>query len=97
MKRALTLALAAWALSTAPVAAGERTVTLAVDNMTCPSCPYIVRKTLAAVAGVTAVEVSLDAGTATVTFDDAETDIDALTAATAGNGYPSRPAEAAGG
>ncbi len=40
------------------VLAAERTVTLAVDNMTCASCPYIVRQSLAAIPGVATVAVS---------------------------------------
>ena len=34
------------------VAAAERTVTLTVENMTCASCPLIVRKSLERIAGV---------------------------------------------
>ncbi|MBA1148866.1 mercury resistance system periplasmic binding protein MerP [Ectothiorhodospiraceae bacterium WFHF3C12] len=73
----------------APAFAAERTVTLDVENMTCASCPYIVEKSLTRVSGVTATAVSFDEKTATVTFDDAVTSIDALTRATAAAGYPS--------
>ncbi len=38
--------------------AAEQTVTLAVKNMTCASCPYIVKQSLAAVSGVSDVKVS---------------------------------------
>lgn len=76
----------------APAAfAGERTVTFVVDNMTCASCPYIVQSSMAAVAGVTKVAVSFDAKTATVTFDDAKTNPDAIAAASMNAGYPARP------
>jgi len=84
-------------MTAAPASAGERTVTLTVENMTCASCPYIVRQTLAAVPGVDQVDVSFEARTVTVTFDDARTDVAALTAATAANGYPSRLVETPGG
>jgi mercuric ion binding protein len=57
--------------------------------MTCASCPYIVKKTLAAVPGVSTVEVSLEAKAATVTFDDEKTTIAVLTRSTARAGYPS--------
>lgn len=77
--------------------AGERTVTLAVENMTCATCPYIVKQTLAAVSGVIDVEVSFEDRIAAVTFDDGQTNVAALTAATAANGYPSRLAENSGG
>ena len=74
--------------SSAAIAA-ERTVTLAVENMSCVTCPYIVRESLEAVIGVTAVEVSFEDKTAVVTFDDEQTDIAALTGATTNAGYPS--------
>jgi mercuric ion binding protein len=76
----------------APAAfAGERTITFAVDNMTCASCPYIVKTSMAAVPGVTDVAVSFEAKTATVTFDDAKTNPDAIAAASMNAGYPASP------
>jgi mercuric ion binding protein len=76
--------------------AAERTVTLAVENMTCVTCPYIVRESLEAVTGVSAVEVSFEDKTAIVTFDDEETDIAALTEATTNAGYPSEASDEPG-
>ena len=70
--------------------AAERTVTLAVDGMTCASCPYIVRTVLQEVSGVARAEVSYAEKMAVVTFDDATTTVAALTQATAGVGFPSR-------
>ncbi len=66
-------------------------VVLVVENMTCPSCPYIVERALTAVEGVVAAEVDFASRTARVVYDPAVTDIEDLTAATAGYGYPSRP------
>lgn len=71
--------------------AAERTVTFAVDNMTCASCPYIVKTTMAAVPGVTNVIVSFEAKTATVTFDDVKTNTDTIAAASMNAGYPAHP------
>lgn len=71
--------------------AGEQTATLKVEGMTCASCPYQVKKSLTSVEGVKAADVSLETKLATVTFDDAKTDMAALTAATAGAGFPSSP------
>lgn len=94
MKKFLAVApLAMTLLATASAMADEQTVRLSVDNMTCASCPYIVERTLAGVDGVTRVEVSYREKTAVVTFDDARTGVAALTAATAGAGYPSRATE----
>ena len=75
----------------APSFAAERTVTLAVQNMFCAACPHTVKASLQAVQGVSKVAVSLQDKTAVVTYDDAKTDVKALTAATTNAGYPSAP------
>jgi mercuric ion binding protein len=80
------------AITTASAAfAAERTVTFAVDNMTCASCPYIVKTSMAAIPGVSDVVVSFEAQTATVTFEDTKTNSDAIAAASANAGYPAHP------
>jgi mercuric ion binding protein len=71
--------------------AAEKTVTLAVENMTCTACPHIVKGSLAAVPGVSNVAISFEDKTATVTYDDAKAAIPALVRATTGAGYPSAP------
>jgi len=73
------------------VAATDRaTATLAVDNMYCASCPYIVRTALTRTPGVIAAEVSLRDRTAVVTYDRKATTVATLVAATTAAGYPSR-------
>ncbi len=67
----------------------EQTVALSV-GMGCPTCPYIVKKSLEDVAGVQAVKVLYREQEALVTFDDAKTTVAALTEATAAVGFPSR-------
>jgi len=79
------------ALSASSVFAAERTVTLAVQNMYCAACPHTVRASLQAVPGVKHVAVSLQEHVAVVTYDDAVTNLKALTAATTNAGYPSSP------
>ena len=76
----------------APAAwAGERTITFAVDNMTCASCPYIVKSSMEGVPGVAKVAVSFQAQTATVSFDDTKTNPDAIATASMNAGYPAHP------
>lgn len=84
--------LAATGPSTAAAQAATKTVTLAVENMSCPACPITVRKALQKVPGVSGVKVDLASKTATVTYDPARTNVDALTKATTDAGYPSTPA-----
>jgi mercuric ion binding protein len=92
MSRFLVPLLAAAVVASAVQAsAAERTVTLAVDNMTCELCPPIVKKSLARVPGVAKTDVSVERHTATVVFDDQKTTLAALVAATTNAGYPSRP------
>ncbi|MDI1346219.1 MAG: mercury resistance system periplasmic binding protein MerP [Pseudolabrys sp.] len=78
-------------LGTSTAFAGERTVTLAVQNMYCAACPYTVKSSLEAVPGVTKVAVSFKNKTAVVTYDDVKADLKALTLATTTAGYPSAP------
>jgi mercuric ion binding protein len=82
------LALVASVMTASTALAAERTVTFAIDNMTCASCPYIVKTSMAAVPGVEKVTVSFQAKTATVTFDDAKTNADTIAAASMNAGYP---------
>ena len=71
--------------------AAVKTVTLAVKNMYCASCPHTVKASLLAVPGVTTVIVSVADLTAQVTFDDSKADVQALVKATTNAGYPSEP------
>lgn len=66
-----------------------KTVTLDVQNMTCKFCPITIRKALKKVPGVTEASASLETKTATVTFDPAKTNVEALIKATTNAGYPS--------
>lgn len=92
MKRLLTIATLTVGLLSSPAAlAGEKTVTLAVQNMSCATCPYTVKASLLAVPGVAKVAVSFEQKTAIVEYDDAKTNIKALTSATTNAGYPSTP------
>jgi len=71
--------------------AADKIVTLAVKNMYCAACPHTVKSSLQSVPGVKAVSVSFESKTAVVTFDDAKTNVKALTTATTNAGYPSAP------
>jgi len=84
------LALLALAAAAAPLAAAPRTVTLAVDNMTCAACPITVKKAIARVDGVSKVDVSYERREAVVTFDDAKASVERIAKASADAGYPAR-------
>jgi mercuric ion binding protein len=88
MKKWLVLAVALSMLAS-PAWAAIKTVTLAVPGMTCPVCPITVKKALTRVDGVIKAEVNFDRRQAVVTYDDAKTNVETLTKATADAGYPS--------
>lgn len=88
---ALLLA-AALSLAAGPaLAAATKTVTLAVQNMTCAGCAIAVRTALRRVEGVSDAKVDPDGHTARVTFDPGKTNVETLTRATAAVGFPSTP------
>lgn len=82
-------AIALGLLAASPAHAAEKTITLAVKNMSCAACPPTVKASLEAVPGVVKVAVSYKEQTAIVTYDDTKTGVKALTAATTNAGYPS--------
>lgn len=70
-------------------AAESKVVTLDVPGMTCKFCPITIRKALNKVPGVIEAKSNFDTKTATVKYDPAKTNVEALTKATANAGYPS--------
>lgn len=88
-------ALAVLAAMVSPLWATPRTVTLSVPDMNCAACPITVKKALTRVPGVSQVDVNLDGREARVSFDDAKTQVEALTRATQQAGYPSTLVETA--
>lgn len=69
--------------------AAEQTIVLSVPGMNCSVCPITVKKSLQKVEGVKSVNVTYENKTATVSFDNEQTDISSLTNATRNVGYPS--------
>lgn len=73
--------------------AGERTVTLAVDNMTCALCPITVSKAIDAVDGVVKVTVDYAAKRAVVRYDDTAATWKRIAEASTNAGFPARKVE----
>ena len=69
----------------------EVTRSFAVENMTCPACPFTVKKAMARVEGVSSVTVDFAAKTATAVFDPTVTTAREIAAASANVGYPATP------
>ena len=85
-----SMSLAALIAAGLASAAPPQTATLAVENMTCGTCPIVVKKALERVAGVTSTSVDFDKKTATVTFDPDKVTSAKLTQATTEAGFPSK-------
>jgi len=85
------IAVIVGALAASAAFAAEKTITLAVQHMTCAGCPGTVKASLQRVPGVTNVVVSAEDKTAVVTYDDSKAGVDALVKATTNAGYPSAP------
>jgi periplasmic mercuric ion binding protein len=77
------------AMLSTPVLAANQTIILSVPDMSCATCPIIVKKSLTKVDGVIKAVVSLEKQSATVTFDNVRTNARILTEATSNAGYPS--------
>lgn len=82
------LALLPLLLSASVAVAAERTVTLAVENMTCALCPITVRTAIERVTGVKDVQVDFETSTAVVVFDDADATVQDIAEASRQAGYP---------
>jgi mercuric ion binding protein len=87
LRQFLLAALAALPLTA--FAAAPKTVTLDVQNMTCPTCPITIKTSLEKVAGVSAVKVYFEKKTAVVTYDPDKSQPAGLTSATTNAGFPS--------
>ena len=71
------------------VGAEPKTITLDVPSMYCSLCPITVSKALENIDGVSEVNASLESKSATVTFNDDKTNVQALISATTNAGFPS--------
>ena len=89
MKRLIGAGLISLMIGGGAAFAAEQTVKLDVQGMSCPSCPYQVESALKGVDGVISAKASLAEESAIVKYDDAKTDVAALTKATEDVGFPS--------
>ena len=67
--------------------AATHTATFAVEGMTCGSCSVTVRAAVNHLDGIASVEVDVDGGAATVTFDGSRVTAEQIAQAITGTGY----------
>ncbi len=64
--------------------------TFSVENMSCPTCPIVIKKALGHLDGVKKIEFSMESKSVTVTFDDSTVTTDELEQAITNSGFPAR-------
>jgi mercuric ion binding protein len=69
------------------IAVANKTVTLAIEGMTCTGCENTVQESVTKIAGVTGIKASHLDSTAVVSFDSTQTTIAAIGAAVTEAGY----------
>lgn len=65
-----------------------KTITFAIEKMTCAMCPITVRKAMEKVDGVLSVTTDYESRTAKVIFDPAKAKMDMIAKASTDAGYP---------
>lgn len=86
MRLAITLAF--FLALTLTAGAAEQNRRFAIENMTCALCPITVKTAMAAVPGVSVVEVDFGRKEAAVRYDDAVAAPDDIARASTNAGYP---------
>ncbi len=91
---AVNLSTTGWADSPAvSTNVSEQTRVFAIENMTCPACPFTVKKAMTRVEGVKSVTVDFEAKSATAVFDPGTTTVEDIANASTNVGYPATPIE----
>lgn len=89
MRKRFLLLIPALLLASVASQAADRTITLSVPDMNCPSCPYMVEQSVNLVEGVQSAKAELKTRTCSVVYDDAVASVEDILGATAGIGYKS--------
>jgi copper chaperone CopZ len=74
-------------LSISAAHASDQKIVIEVGTMVCGADPHNIKNSLASIAGVKQVDISLPDKTATITFDDQVSNANAMLVAIAGAGY----------
>lgn len=73
--------------------AAQQTVSLKIEKMDCPSCPFMIKRALEKIDGVESASVSMETKISAVNFDDEKTSVDEFIATTTELGFPSNEIE----
>lgn len=84
----LAITLSSFLALTLTAGAAEQNRRFAIENMTCALCPITVKTAMAAVPGVSVVEVDFGRKEAAVRYDDAVAAPDDIARASTNAGYP---------
>lgn len=84
------LASLLFVIATSAAWAAERSVTYAVENMTCATCSLTIKTAIKRLDGVKSVDVDFDKKTTTVVFDDEKVTDAAIVYALRDAGFPAK-------
>ena len=89
MKTKTLLVAGALLLQSPTLAAAPKTVILNVDKMDCPSCPFMIKKALEDLPGVSSASVSMDTKRATIDYESDDVSVAEFISTTTELGFPS--------
>ena len=89
MKTQSLLVSSALLLITLTTVAAPKTVVLSVDKMDCPSCPFMIKKALEDLPGVSSATVSMKTKRATIDYESDDVSIAEFISTTTELGFPS--------
>jgi mercuric ion binding protein len=69
--------------------AEQKEVSLKVEKMDCPSCPFMIKRAIEDIDGVESASVSMESKVAKVSFDNTKASVGDFIAATTELGFPS--------
>lgn len=89
MKTKSLLIASAFSLVSLTTVAAPQTVVLNVDKMDCPSCPFMIKKALEDLPGVSSATVSMNTKRATIDYESDEVSVAEFISTTTELGFPS--------
>lgn len=89
MKTISLLVASALLLLSLTTAASPKTVVLNVDKMDCPSCPFMIKKALEDLPGVSSATVSMETKRATIDYESDDVSVAEFISTTSELGFPS--------
>lgn len=89
MKKISYLLLTTLLFLSGQASAEQKEVSLKIEKMDCPSCPFMIKQAIEEIDGVESASVSMETKVAKISFDDTKASTKVFIATTAELGFPS--------